>query len=305
MDPITQNPPSGDRSSPGLGLSFEFLVHLIDLSKKVSSPSSLTLNLPPSVLFRSLEEQSGLPFRFEFPLAKDQKGLDRLLSLATSVVPHPLIILEVKKEDNHLLWTFRGQGEEYRFTSPLILARPQTIRLEGHTPDAKGIFPKEALPPQEVLSSTFLGSSVLPDESVITKHGSLSPKALISPQSLGPVAVWPHYVSGKTVELTIRWVSQEEGKPLESGGIDDIVFSLDIPWKGGPNRGNKTQKVLLTGLFSRDQIVLKGRHLPKDFLDEMNRRTPLMAESLRLYPGVSLVLHLGGEPSDPEREPSR
>jgi hypothetical protein len=109
------------------------------------------------------------------------------------------------------------------------------------------------------------------------------------------VVVWPAFVPGQTVEFSVRWVSPDEmeEKSASSGETRgrEIVFTLDIPWEE-PGGGGKS--VRLMGRFHpQGSIELSSSTLPDSFRRHLLSRREILEESLRIFPGVSLGLHLG------------
>ena len=303
MEPVGQKPPFGDRIPSLNALPEEFLLRLVDLSRASLPGPKISLLLPADLLAR-LFGPSSVPVRFELRSPEARKALEALLDKSMAGVPQPRLSLEVAREGNRLLWSVRGKGGEILLTSPLLAVRPGVIPLEGtRTPPAESSLLE---PPLPLLLSPgpIMTGPLSREESVTMRGGALALPASAHLASGGPVAAWPAFISGRTPELSVRWMPEEERKgafPGRSGG--NVVFSLDIPWKGGSDGQPSSEKVRLTGFFGPDGLTLMGRNLPEDFLLHFGQRQEILSESLRIFPGVELTVRLGGRV--PEREEGR
>ncbi len=201
--------------------------------------------------------------------------------------------LEIQKKENTLFWTIRGKGGALELTSPLILSRPSTIRLEGEPPPSADPPPAEFSAPFLLGPAAILERPVSPEETVEFKGGGLSAGGFSSSPT-GPVAVWPFFHPAQTIEFTVRWVSEEDTEERRtSAGPSEVAFSLEIPWSEGLPKNVLPRRVRVAGLFSPTQITLLGRDLPDTFLDYFSRRRTMLEESLKVFPGIELSVRFG------------
>ncbi len=303
MEPVGQKPPFGERIPSQNALPEEFLLRLVDLSRAPLPGPKLSLVLPSDLLARLFGPASS-PVRFELRSPEVRKALEALLDKSMAGSPQPMLSLGVAREGNRLAWSFRGKGGEILLTSPLLEVRPGVIPLEGvRTPPAQ---PPVLEPPLPLLLSPgpIISPALSREDSVTMRGGALALPASAPLASGGPVAVWPALIPGRTPELSVRWMPEEEGKGTTQGrSTGNVVFSLDIPWKRWPEGQPSHENVCLTGFLGPDGLTLMGRNLPGDFLEHFGQRQAILSESLRIFPGVELTVRLRGRVPGKEEGP--
>ncbi|MCL4485604.1 MAG: hypothetical protein M1537_04590 [Nitrospirae bacterium] len=299
MEPVGQKSSFPEGVPSQNALSYGFLLRLVDLSRALRPGPPLSLTLPATLLIRSLDSSSPLPVRFDLKTPEGKKALDALLSPLSPERSPTLVSLEVTREGDHLLWRFRGSGREALLSSPLLLVRPSLVPLEDvqRTQRADASL-SERTDPFLPSPGLVIAPAMSPDEPIAMRGGALalsSPGAL---SSMGPVSVWPSFFPGRTIELSVRWNPEEEGEgPAPGRPRGNVVFSLDIPWGKKAGGSPAPDKVRLAGSYGPDGLTLRGRNLPEDFIEHFRRRQTILSESLRVFPGVEIFVHLQGRES--------
>ncbi|MGC8529344.1 MAG: hypothetical protein ACP5OP_04000 [Leptospirillia bacterium] len=306
MDPVGQSRPT---SLPDPGARpIEFLLRLLDLSRGPSSKAPVLASFSPAILERALTSEGAGPLRF-LPLSPLlARSLERVLSSPDFSKGAPRIHVSVTRHNDSLEWLFTGKESSAQFRSDLLRSRTEGVALLAlETPSAPAPLPPstgggEAPGRSEPWFSGRLED--LPQESAegegAFKAGSLRlTGGAGGPRGAGPVVVWPAFVPGQTVEFSVRWVASDEGKETsvlsEAPEGREIVFTLDIPWDEAREKGGNARKnVRLMGRFHpKGSIELSSSGMPDSFRRHLLSRKGILEESLRIFPGVTLGLHLG------------
>ena len=302
MDPVGQSRPTS-LPDPG-SRPIEFLLRLLDLSRGASSGASVLASFSPAILERALTSEGAGPLRF-LPLSPPlTRSLERVLSSPDPSKGGGRIHVSVTRQDDSLEWIFTGKESIAQFRSDLLRSRTEGVALLAlETPSSPpSVLPSEAgsnpsLPSEPWFSGSLEGMPQEPAEGErVFGTGSLRVSGGAGgARGAGPVVVWPAFVPGQTVEFSVRWVSPDEmeEKSASSGETRgrEIVFTLDIPWEE-PGGGGKS--VRLMGRFHpQGSIELSSSTLPDSFRRHLLSRREILEESLRIFPGVSLGLHLG------------
>lgn len=294
MEPVGQKSRFEAISPSTDGLSYEFLLKLLDLSRAETPGMKIIVSLPAALLTKAFDAASSLPVRFIMKASPLRNELEQLLGESSSGP----VTLEVERDGNRLLWNFRGKNIALSLASPLILSRPLPILLEDPQPvpkpDLPSGGPETLLPTRTILAY----SSPSQDEPLSRGGGALALSGAGILPSAGPVAVWPAFFPDRTIALSVRWIPEERRKDEEPSGRPggEVVFSLEIPWGRG-NGDRSPEKILLTGLWGEGGVTLQGRNLPEDFLKHFEGRREILSESLRVFPGVLFSARLSGRES--------
>ena len=308
MDPVGQSRPT---SLPDPGARpIEFLLRLLDLSRGASAGASVLASFPPAILERALTSEGAGPLRFlpiPPPLAR---SLERVLSSPDPSKGGPRIHVSVTRHDDSLEWTFTGKESIAQFRSDLLRSRTEGVALLALETPSSPSSPSPSTPggiPPSRPEPWFLGKvdtmAGEPEEGArVFGAGSLRlGGGAGGARGAGPVVVWPAFVPGQTVEFSVRWVApddlEEKALPSPQTTGREIVFTLDIPWvEPGGEGGEAGKSVRLMGRFHpKGSIEISSSTIPDSFRRHLLSRREILEESLRIFPGVTLGLHLGGQ----------
>ena len=306
MDPVGQSRPisTSDPGSPPI----EFLLRLLDLSKGISTGTALVASFTPAILERALSSEGAGPLRF-LPLPSPlSRALVRVLSSPDTTGGISRVQVSVTRHDSSLEWLFSGKDIQARFRSDLLLSRTGGISLRAMEDPSPPFSPapsggEEDRPPvaEQWLAGSF---APLPEETSegdrVSGSGVLRVAAGAGgARGSGPVVAWPAYVPGQTVEFAVRWLSSGEvekrsGASGQEGG-GGILFTLEIPWEDPAAKNDKKSVRLMGRFLTGGTIELSSPSLPDSFRSHLLSRQEILTESLRIFPGVALRLHLSGK----------
>ena len=305
MDPVGQSRPI-PTPDPG-SRPIEFLLRLLDLSKGSLAGASVAATFAPSVLERALSSEGAGPLRF-LPLPPPlNRPLLRVLSAPDLSAGAPRIAVSVTRHENGLEWSFSGRDLLAKFRSDLLLSRTGGIALRAQEDPALLLSPAGSPDGKSPLSApdTWIAGTLSPlagesgGEDRVSGAGVLRAAAGAGgARGSGPVMAWPAYIPGQTIEFAVRWLPPEETEgdsraPGRPGG-GGVVFTLDIPWEEPEGKGLRKSVRLLGRFLEGGSVELSAPALPDSFRRHLLARRDILEESLRIFPGVALRLHLPG-----------
>lgn len=306
MDPVGQSRPTS-LPDPG-SRPIEFLLRLLDLSRGAASKASVLASFSPAILERALTPGGAGPLRF-LPLPPPlARSLERVLSSPDPSKGGPRIHVSVTRHDDSLEWTFTGKESIAQFRSDLLRSRTEGVALLAwEMPPSPSLFSPSApggdpiSRPGPWFSGGLESMAEEPAEGArVFGTGSLrGGGGAGGARGAGPVVVWPAFVPGQTVEFAVRWAAPDDLEekaisPAQTTGRE-IVFTLDIPWaEPGGEGGEAVKSVRLMGRFHpKGSIEISSSSIPDSFRRHLLSRREILEESLRIFPGLTLGLHLG------------
>ena len=205
MEPVGQKSRFEAISPSTDGLSYEFLLKLLDLSRAETPGMKIIVSLPAALLTKAFDAASSLPVRFIMKASPLRNELEQLLGESSSGP----VTLEVERDGNRLLWNFRGKNIALSLASPLILSRPLPILLEDPQPVPKPDLPSGG--PETLLPTrTILAYSSPSQDEPVSRGGRRSRAFRCRNPSLGG--------TGRRLARVFSGPHDRAFRPLDSGG---------------------------------------------------------------------------------------